>query len=424
MNRPLHAVILAAGRGTRMKSPTPKVLFDVCGRSALGHVVDLARRLEAETLTIVVAPGFAEVCAADAGSGPPPPRMVVQDPPLGTGHAVRCALDALGAADGDLLVLYGDGPLYTEASLRAVLARHRETDAGATVLSALQDDPTGYGRLVGPPGQVDRIVEELDADLATRALREVNTGILVFRLTPGREVVAGLENANAKGEYYLTDVVAGLRRRGLDVGRVAVADAAEAIAFNTLAELSRVRAVLRARICREHQQNGVDIVDPATTYIDVGVRIGAGTTILPCTVIAAGVEIGERCVVGPFSHLRVGTVLESKAEIGNFTEVKKSRLGAGSKAKHLTYLGDTEIGRGTNIGCGTITANYDGRAKHATRIGDGAFIGSGTVLIAPAEVGDRAVTGAGAIVTRNTRIEDGEVYVGVPARPLRKGDRQ
>lgn len=429
MVRPLSVIVLAAGKGTRMRSSRPKVLFDVCGKPALAHVVEVAAELGAARVAVVVGQDGREACEQVLAAHGAADRLLfaVQDPPRGTGHAVQEAVAALGAAaaEDDVLVLYGDGPLIRAETARALLARHRESGAAATLLTAVRADPTSYGRIVtDAAGRVLRIVEELDADAETRAIHEVNTGISVYRAPALARALARLEPKNRKGELYLTDAAALIRSDGTAGGaveRLALADPDEATAFNSIAELAEVRRLMRARIHRGHQEAGVDIEDPATAYIDAGVTIGSGTRILPCVVIAAGVRIGTDCVVGPFTQLRAGTVLEDGAEIGNFTEVKKSVIGRGSKAKHLTYLGDAKVGARTNIGCGTITANYDGKHKHETRIGGGAFIGSGTVLVAPAEVEDGGVTGAGAIVTRNSKVGAGEVWVGVPARPLRKG---
>jgi len=425
VSRSLSVVILAAGRGTRMKTEAPKVLFDVCGLPALVHVTRLARSLDPARVVVVVSAGGRDACRAAVAKDPASGAVefVVQDSPLGTGHAVRAALPLLEGDSNDLLVLYGDGPLVRKSSLERLRSRHVEQAPGASLLIAEVDDPTGLGRIVlDDKGRVERIVEELDADAAIRAIRRVNTGIVLLSNQAGRRALLALTNQNKKGEYYLTDATELIRKDGHPVEAVLLDDAEEATAFNSTAELAAVRRLLRERIIRAHQENGVDFVDPATSYIDVDVEIGAGTRILPCTVIGKGVRIGERCSVGPFSHLRVETVLEEGAEIGNFTEVKKSVVGKNAKAKHLTYLGDARVGAGSNIGCGTITANYDGRQKHVTIIGPGAFIGSGTVLIAPTEVGENGITGAGAIVTKNTRIGPGEVYVGLPARRLKRKD--
>ncbi|MFH0944193.1 MAG: NTP transferase domain-containing protein [Planctomycetota bacterium] len=426
MNTPLSVVILAAGRGTRMKTEAPKVLFDLCGLPSLVHVVRTARTLEPERIVVVVSKEGRVACeqavAADAACGGV--SFVVQDPPLGTGHAVRTALAAVDADRTDLLVLYGDGPLIRAASLRLLHERHRQAEAGASLLTAVVEDPTGLGRIITEAdGRVVRIVEELDADDAEKRIRLVNTGILLLGRGVGRAALEALTSENAKGEFYLTDTSELIRQAGRGVESVPLEDPTEASAFNSTAELATVRALLRARIVKSHQEHGVDFVDPATSYVDVDVEIGPGTRVLPCTVIGKGVRIGPNCLVGPFAHLRVETVLEEGVQIGNFTEIKKSVIGAGTKALHLSYLGDARVGEGANIGCGTITANYDGKRKHATTIGKGAFIGSGTILIAPAEVGENGVTGAGAVVLRDTHIGAGEVYIGMPARPLKRKDK-
>jgi bifunctional UDP-N-acetylglucosamine pyrophosphorylase/glucosamine-1-phosphate N-acetyltransferase len=399
-----------------MKSSTPKVLFDVCGISSLEHVVRAARGIGATRLVVVVAPDSPKLEAAARALGA---TTVVQDPPLGTGHAVRLAVESIPADGGDVVVLYGDGPLFSAQSLARLLAHHERTGAAETLLTAHVDDPRGLGRIVrGSDGSVERIVEEIDADDATRAITEINTGILVLSLDRAREHLPRISNANKKGEYYLTDLVAMLRAAGRTVAAVAVDDRREALTFNSIEELASVRAEMRRRILSEHMGNGVDVVDPATTYVDVDVAIGAGTRILPMTVIGRGVTIGRDCVIGPMAQLREKSQLDDGVEIGNFVEVKKSRIGAKSKAKHLAYLGDAVLGKNVNVGCGTITANYDGKHKHETRIGDGAFVGSGTVLCAPAELRDHAMTGAGAVVRPRSVLGESEVWVGVPARKL------
>lgn len=437
-------IVLAAGRGTRMKSSTPKVLFDVCGASSLEHVLRAVRSpgIAAAEVVVVIAPEP----AVDPNDSHPPESLsaaaarhgaktVVQDPPLGTGHAVKVGMSAVSEGERDVLIVYGDGPLFTATSLAALLALHRADGAAQTLLTATVSDPKGLGRIVRLPakggqlGSVARIVEELDADDATRTIREINTGIQVLRADVARAVLPALKNANIKGEYYLTDVTAMLIADGKKVSAVGVGDPREALTFNSIEELAGVRTEMRRRINAQHMAAGVDIIDPASAYIDVDVRIGRDTKILPGTVIGRGVSIGERCVIGPFAHLRLETRLDDGAEIGNFVEVKKSRIGAGSKAKHLTYIGDATLGKKVNVGCGTITANYDGKKKHETVIGDGAFIGSGTVLCAPVEIKQYAMTAAGAVVRPRTDVGESEVWAGVPARKLesssqrRKSDR-
>jgi bifunctional UDP-N-acetylglucosamine pyrophosphorylase/glucosamine-1-phosphate N-acetyltransferase len=420
MARAGTVVILAAGQGTRMKSSTPKVLHRLCGRTMLGWVIDCARELRPERLLVVVGDGASEVertlRAEEDATGL---EFVVQAERRGTGHALQVAAPRLAGAPGPIVVLYGDMPLLGAESLRALVAAGAN---GASLLTAVPRVTRGFGRIVrtggpGGDGPVARIVEERDAEPAELAIREVNLGVYCFRRDDLLALLPRLANDNEQGEYYLTDVVALLVGKGVQPQAVVLGDEREAIGINTLRDLSEARTALQHRILERHLANGVCIEDPATTYVDHAVEIGAGTRILPCTVIRGGVTIGAGCEVGPFTHLRAGTVLEDGAELGNFTEAKQSRVGRGTKAKHLAYLGDVTIGARTNIGAGTVVANYDGREKHRTVIGDGAFIGSGTVLVAPSTVGDGASTGAGAIVTKKN-IPAGEVWIGVPARPL------
>ncbi|MCZ6596021.1 MAG: NTP transferase domain-containing protein [Planctomycetota bacterium] len=413
-------VILAAGQGTRMKSSRPKVLHPVCGRPMLSYVLDQARALGAERILVVVGEGADEVeRLVREDEDTRGIAFVHQGEQLGTGHALQMCLPELESAPGPVIVLYGDMPLLTEASLEALCAA--QVAAGAALLTAKPARPRGFGRIVrGPLGTepIRAIVEEQDASEEQLAIREVNVGVYAFAKEDLINLLPRLANDNAQGEYYLTDIVSLLLDEGREVVTVLLEDERDAIGINTIAHLSEARAAMQERILEEHMAAGVYVEDPATTYVDYGVRIGAGTRILPCTVIRAGVEIGAGCEVGPFTHLRVGTVLADGAEVGNFTEAKQARLGSGTKAKHLAYLGDVEIGSKTNIGAGTIVANYDGKTKHKTHIGDRAFIGSGTVLIAPTRVGDGALTGGGAVVTRGSEIPSGDVWVGVPARPI------
>jgi bifunctional UDP-N-acetylglucosamine pyrophosphorylase/glucosamine-1-phosphate N-acetyltransferase len=420
----LTVVILAAGLGKRMKSARPKVLHGLCGRPMIGWVVDQARALDPQRIVVVVGHGAEEVEQALEKSGAPGQIVFVrQEPQKGTGHALQCCLPALGADPGVVVVLYGDMPLLRAESLRALLDAKREAAGGAAILTAMPDNPRGFGRIVRrDDGAVERIVEDKDATEDERSIAEVNLGVYAF---DGRALVAllpRLESKNAQGEYYLTDVIGMLVREKKPVLAVELDDVEETIGVNTLADLAEARWIAQMRILESHLENGVYIEDPATTYIDHGVVIGVGTKILPCTVIRSGVVIGEHCEVGPFTQLRSGTVLEDGAEVGNFTECKNTRLGKHTKAKHLSYLGDAEIGARTNIGAGTIFANYDGKAKHKTLVGERVFVGSGTVIVAPNTVPSGVTTGAGAIVTKNSAIKPDEVWIGIPARPASKRD--
>jgi len=415
---PLHVVVLAGGRSTRIRTGGPKALLDLCGRTLLDHVLEAAEGVCPASRVLVLGRQHEEpVREWLRRAGRDAWQVVLQPEALGTGDAVRCALDVL-PAEGRALVLCGDTPLLEAATLR-----HLAEDPHGALLSAVLEDPRGYGRIVRREGRLHAIVEDADCDTAQAGIREVNAGVYVLDLAALRRALTAMRPDNAQGELYLTDAaVAVLRDTG--GGVVCLEEDLEQIrGVNTLEDLARATALLRERILRGHMAAGVIVDDPTTTWIETGVEIGPGTRILPFCVIRRGVRIGRHCLVGPFAHLRDGTVLEDRAEIGNFVEVKKTVIGAGAKAKHLTYLGDAFVGPRANIGCGTITANYDGRAKHRTEIGAGAFIGSGTVLVAPVRVGENAVTGAGAVVTRNRDVADGETVVGVPARPLRPRKR-
>ncbi len=419
MSRPLAVVCLAAGLGKRTKLSIPKVLLPLCGRTLVACSLDATDALKPQR-TIVVVHHQKEKVEKEL-SARKSLVCVDQGKPMGTGHAVKVAMAALGDFDGDVLVTYGDCPLTTSETL-ATLRTLRE-NAPCSVLTAFADDPTGLGRILRD--DQDRFIgirEHRDCTEAELANEEINAGIYCFDSKALRPALEKLQPKNAQGEFYLTDVIAQFVAEGKEPATMTLGDDREALGVNTLTDLALARSVMQERILVEHLNNGVLIVDPGTTFIDHGVEIGADTRILPCTVIGSGCKIGTHCEVGPFAHLRVGTVLEDGAEIGNFVEAKKSRIGAGSKAKHLTYLGDTVIGKQANIGAGTITANYDGTHKHETKIGDQCFVGSGTVIVAPSELGARSMTGAGAIVKRGSKIEADEVWVGVPARKLKRRD--
>ncbi len=414
-------VILAAGHGKRMKSAKPKVLHPLCGRPMIAWVLDQALALEPERVVVVVGHGGAEVEQAVRALGlGDRVRFVRQEPQLGTGHALQVCLPVLGQDPGVTVVLYGDMPCLRPETLRALVAKQAGSAAnGMAILTAMPAEPRGFGRILRDDSDaVTGIVEERDATPAQKAIDEVNLGVYAF---DGPGLVAALPklgNANAQGEYYLTDVLAAFVAQRRPVEAIVLDDEEEGLGVNTLAHLAEARWALQLRILEAHLENGVYIEDPATTYVDHGVEIGAGTRILPCSVIRAGVKIGRDCEVGPFAQLRAGAVLEDGAEIGNFVEVKNTRVGAHAKAKHLAYLGDGEIGARSNIGAGTIFANYDGVKKHKTKLGERVFVGSGSVIVAPNTIGDGATTGAGAILTRDSNVGAGEVWVGVPARKL------
>lgn len=422
-----HVVVLAAGEGKRLGGAVPKVLTPLWGWPSLRWPIEAALPLDPARIVVVAGQHIAAIRQAlspldgrirDADRRV---RFALQERPEGTGAAVLAAGPQLEGVSGPVLILSGDGPLVTTELLADLVAAHVAARAEVSVLTATLDDPRGYGRIVrDAKGEVQAIVEHKDADAATAAICEVNAGVWVLQWPAAQKDLRSCGSANAQGEVYLTDLVALVRARGGRVGSLQCDEPEQALGFNDQLDLALVRSALRRRILERHLRAGVEIVDPDTTFIDADVEIEPGARILPCTMIEGRCRLASGSEAGPFSHLRDGTVLEAGAEVGNFTETKKTTLGPGAKAKHLSYLGDATVGAKANIGAGTITANYDGKAKHPTHIGERAFIGSGSVLVAPAKVGDGATTGAGAILTRHSEVPDGETWVGVPARPLQR----
>jgi len=402
-----------------MKSDRPKVAFDVCGWPMVRHVVEAARGARATRIVVVVGHGRDQIERALAGV--PGVEFAVQREQRGTADAVKAGLRPLQGFDGSVLVLCGDVPLVREKTLRDLLNVHHRRQASASVLTVTLADGGAYGRVLrDADGAFTAIREARDCSADERGVREINSGLYAFDAGALRRALRAVRANNTQGEYYLTDVPAILLKRGEKVLAVDRGTEEEVLGVNTLAQLAAAAARMRWRILEDLMVSGVEITDPATTFVDRDARIGRGTRILPCSVIEKGVVVGRHCEVGPFTHLRPGTVMHDRAEVGNFVEAKRAVVGAGAKAKHLTYLGDVEIGAGTNIGCGTITANYDGKNKHRTVIEENVHIGSGTVLVAPVRIGRGATTGAGAIVTAGRDVAAGDVVVGVPARSLRK----
>lgn len=427
---PLSIVILAAGQGKRMKSDLPKVLQPLAGRPILSHVLDTAKQLQADAIHVVYGHGGEQVRQALAAE---PVNWVLQAEQLGTGHAVAQAMPAI--PDGhDVLILYGDVPLIRQPTLQSLLQR----GAGKTMamLSVVLADPTGYGRVVRDnAGNVVRIVEQKDANTKERAIGEVNTGLMAVPAAALRRWLADLKNDNAQGEYYLTDIIVMAVRAGFKINAVIAPTETEVLGVNDKVQLAQLEGALRAERARELMINGVTLADPARidirgqvtvgrdVFIDVNAvlvgtvelgdrvrvgpncylkdcRVAADTEIHPNCVIDRAV-IGPRNVIGPFARLRPDSVLHGDVHIGNFVEVKKSEIGQGSKANHLTYLGDASVGSRVNVGAGTVTVNYDGVNKHRTEIGDGAFVGSGSMLIAPIKIGANANTGAGSTLSKD-----------------------
>lgn len=440
--RPLAAVVLAAGRGKRMRSATPKVLHQICGRPILWHVVRAALAVKPVTLAIVVAHERDEIGSALASWGlRTDVALVDQGDPLGTGHAVMAAEEATVGAT-DLLVLAGDEPLVTEAQVRELMAMHRRRDVAAVVQTTVTEDGRRFARVVRDArGEFVKLAEGSDATRHQLAVHEVATSIYAFRREQLYEALPLVGRENRQREYYLPDVLEILRRKGERIA-VQLVDNGGSVGANSRAELARAASVMRGRINERHMDAGVTLVDPDRTYIDVDVRIGRDSTILPMTflegltrigtnatvgpttrVIDSRVDegatvtfsvirearIGAHADVGPYASIRPGTVLESRAKAGTFVEIKASRVRKDAKVPHLAYVGDASIGAGANLGAGTVTANYDGFQKHRTVVGAGARIGSDTMLVAPVRVGKRAWTGAGSTITKD--VPDGALAV-------------
>jgi bifunctional UDP-N-acetylglucosamine pyrophosphorylase/glucosamine-1-phosphate N-acetyltransferase len=441
---PVAAVIvLAAGEGTRMRSATPKVLHAIGGRTLLGHVLAATGTLNPDHLAVVIGHGR-EAVAEHLAAVAPKAQPVVQEEQHGTGHAVRVALEALPPLTGTVVVVAGDTPLLTAETLSGLVAAHASAGAAATVLSAVLDDPAGYGRVLrAPDGSVAGIVEQKDADDHQRAVREVNSGMYAFGAAELAAALAELTRDNAQGEEYLTDVLGILRAQGRPVAAVAAEDPHEILGVNDRAQLAEAGRLLRDRVVRRWMREGVTVVDPATTWIDVDVELHRDAVVQPHTqllgktLVATGAEVGpdttlrdclvgegahvRRCdadravvgpqaSVGPFTYLRPGTVLGPGSRAGAYVELKNAVVGEGSKVPHLSYVGDAEIGVGSNIGAATVFVNYDGVAKHHTTIGDHVRIGSDTMLVAPLEVGDGAYTAAGSVITED--VPPGAMAVG------------
>lgn len=431
------AIILAAGKGTRMKSRLPKVLHKLGGRYMVEHVINAVGELGVKEFIAVVG-HEAEMVQEALGKGI---SYAMQQEQLGTGHAVMMALPHIKEKEGHVLVVCGDTPLIRPETLQKLWDHHLVTQAACTVLSAILPDPNGYGRIVRKQQDdiLSKIVEQKDALPKELSIQEINTGTYCFDLKSLREVIKNITPNNAQGEYYLTDMVALLGSRGLKVNAVIAEDFEETKGINSRSQLAEAERTMRMRKISRLMDDGVTIIDPSSTYIEQEVTIGRDTVVEPftflrgetvigseCTIgphadikdsvigdrvwvnrtVMIEASVGDECNIGPFAYLRPGAELSRKVKIGDFVEIKKSVIGEGSKVPHLTYVGDAEVGKNVNIGCGTITCNYDGKYKYCTVIKDRAFIGSNTNLVAPVEVGEGAIVGAGSTITKDVPPDD------------------
>jgi bifunctional UDP-N-acetylglucosamine pyrophosphorylase / glucosamine-1-phosphate N-acetyltransferase len=416
--REMVAVILAAGKSTRMHSSFSKVLHKIYGKSMLEYVMDDIR-------SIGIRKGLIVINNQNwTGKGirlPKGVRVIFQKKLLGTGHALLQVQKALRNFNGDILVLYGDTPLLTTETLKKLVEKHRVGTAACTILTVTLKEPKGYGRIVrDEKNDIIKIVEEADASLYEKMIEEINAGVYCFNAKEVFKALASLKPKGSKREYYLTDTIEFFAKRKLTIDSIHTESADEAIGVNSRLDLARAQNLAKNRILTRLMQEGVGIIDPATTHIYNDVTIDQDTIIYPFTVIESNVRIGKKCRIGPFSRIRPGTVIADEVEIGNFVEIVRSKIGSGTVIKHRCYLGDAEIGKGVNIGAGTITANYDGKKKNKTKIADKVFIGSGTILIAPVSLGKGATTGAGSVVVKNTHVPAGSLLVGMPARIVKK----
>lgn len=426
-----YAVVLAAGQGTRMKSSLYKVLHPVCGKPMVQHVIDQLNELEVTKIVTVIGHGAEKVKESLSGNT----TFVLQEKQLGTAHAVMQAESEIGSSEGLTLVVCGDSPLIQAETIRKLMEEHEKTKAKVTVLTAKAEDPTGYGRIIRDAiGNLERIVEQKDASAEEKAVQEINTGVFCFDNRTLFEALKEVNNNNAQGEYYLPDVIEIIRKKGEIVTACQAASFEEALGVNDRVALSKAESLMRKRINEKHMRNGVTIIDPDHTYISADSVIGRDTVLYPGTIISGKSEIGENnsigpnteikdstigngnvirqsvvhdstiehfATIGPFAHIRPLSTISEKVKIGNFVEVKKSTMASGSKASHLSYIGDAEIGKDVNLGCGSITVNYDGVNKYKTKVEDGAFIGCNSNLIAPVTVGKNAYVAAGSTVTND-----------------------
>lgn len=445
----LLTVILAAGKGTRMKSDITKVLHNLSGKEMVKHIIETVDDLDSKVVGVV---GHQAEKVKESLKDYDM-EFVKQREQLGTAHAVIQAKDYIKEHDGPVLVLYGDTPLLTKTTLKEMINLHKENDAGLSILTAIVEDPTGYGRIIRDDKEmVVEIVEEDDTTNNEKNIKEINSGVYCFDSDLLKESLDNIDSDNAQGEYYLTDAVSYINNKGNKVLPVVVDDREEIIGVNDRSTLARAGKILQKRVNERLMESGVTIIDPKTTYIDKDVVIGRDTVIYPFTYIEkftvigqnsvvgpnnrlVGAEIGsdvelksncqiwqskigDRCIIGPFAYIRPGCRISDEVKVGDFVELKKAEVGNKSKVPHLSYVGDASIGEETNIGAGTIFANYDGSKKHRTKVGNSSFVGSNTTLVAPVELGNRSKTGAGSVVTRD--VDDDTVVLGVPAHIYKK----
>ncbi|MEW5894276.1 MAG: NTP transferase domain-containing protein [Candidatus Omnitrophota bacterium] len=413
----LRSIVLAAGKGTRMKSQLAKVLHPVCGRPMVQYVIDVVKGAGSLKNYVVLSHQF-EAVKQILGENEIP---VKQEQLLGTADAVRSVESFLKGYADDLLVVCGDTPLLTVETVKALVKKHQQTGASCTILTAVLSNSTGYGRIIrGMDGRSIAIREEKDASADEKKIMEINVGVYCFKAASLFKALPGIKKNRLKKEFYLTDVIEIMAERKWKIETLETSDPQEGWGINSKVDLASAEKVMQLKILTKFMRDGITIIDPGTTYIDANVKIGADTVIKPFTVIESDVRIGRNCVIGPFARLRPKTVILNNTEIGNFTEISRTKIGNNVFMKHFSFLGDAVVGDQANIGAGTVTANFDGKNKHQTKIGKQAFIGSDSVIVAPATIGKGAVVGAGCVVAKEKIVPDGHVMVGVPGRVIGK----
>jgi len=413
----LVAIVLAAGKGERMKSDRPKVLHELCGRAMIEYVLDAARHAGAQRIIVVI--GYGAEGVRKALGDHKDVEFAFQAEQLGTGHAVRVCSEQLAGHDGPVLILTGDAPLVLGASLAKLVAEQAKTRAECVLGTAEVANPFGLGRVIRDErDEFFAIVEEKDASDEQREICEINPSYYVFNCADLLNSLGKINADNKQEQLYLTDCPGVLRSEGKKVLALKVLAGEEAYGINSRDQLAHAFTILQRRIHQHWMNEGVTIMDPSSTFVDSRARIGGDTIILPFSYIQGPCEIGLRCRIGPFAHIRPGTRLDTGVEVGAFVEVSRSHLGEGTLVRHLAFVGDAQVGANANISAGAITANYDGSTKNETVIGERAMIGAGSVLIAPVTVGAGATVGAGSVVTKRHNVPAGAVVVGVPAQPL------
>lgn len=415
----IRTIILAAGRGKRMQSDTPKVLHCICGKPLIEYSVDIFNQFGSKTY-IVLGYGAEKIISYLGAKF----SYIVQKKLLGTADAVKAAKKHFQKYSGDILITCGDMPFLKRQTIAQLIRVHQKSRSACTILSAIVENPKGYGRVIrDADNRPISICEESDARFDQKSINEINTGIYVFNAKDLFSALGKVSLNARKQEYYLTDVIGVFSRNKKKIQTFTIVNSQESLGINNREDLAKAEAMMRKEIVQQKMKQGVTFIDTKTAYIDTDVKIGRDTTIFPCVVIEKNVVIGKKCTVGPFARLRSGTRIKNGVQVGNFTEISRTHVDSGCVMKHFGFLGDAKIGKRVNIGAGTVTANYDGKNKSITKICDDAFIGSDTVIVAPALIGKKAKTGAGCVIPQGKKVPCSSVIMGVPGRIKERKER-